>query len=124
MVDGKKRIVVVTGATRGIGRALVSRLIEIGHAVIGCGRSQAGIDELRFNIADDDYDLGPVRDAKWIIPRVTIEIPAIPEDEDRLRRILPDMAALGLDHLNLHQLMVTGGNAPQLAARGYTFLRS
>ncbi len=36
------RIVIVTGATRGIGRALRDRLVELGHTVIGCGRSQAG----------------------------------------------------------------------------------
>jgi NAD(P)-dependent dehydrogenase (short-subunit alcohol dehydrogenase family) len=46
MADGKERMVVVTGATRGIGRALVNRLVELGHTVIGCGRSQTGIDEL------------------------------------------------------------------------------
>ncbi len=40
------RIVVVTGATRGIGRALTARLVERGHTVIGCGRSQPAIDEL------------------------------------------------------------------------------
>jgi NAD(P)-dependent dehydrogenase (short-subunit alcohol dehydrogenase family) len=42
----ESRVVVVTGATRGIGRALSSRLVELGHTVLGCGRSQAGIDEL------------------------------------------------------------------------------
>lgn len=41
------RVVVVTGSTRGIGRALVARLVENGHTVVGCGRSQARIDELR-----------------------------------------------------------------------------
>lgn len=41
-----RRIVVVTGATRGIGRALTARLVERGHTVIGCGRSQHAIDEL------------------------------------------------------------------------------
>jgi NAD(P)-dependent dehydrogenase (short-subunit alcohol dehydrogenase family) len=40
------RIVVVTGATRGIGRALVNRLIEIGHTVVGCGRSRVLTAEL------------------------------------------------------------------------------
>jgi NAD(P)-dependent dehydrogenase (short-subunit alcohol dehydrogenase family) len=41
------RVVVVTGCTRGIGRALVDRLVEMGHAVVGCGRSQTPMDKLR-----------------------------------------------------------------------------
>jgi NAD(P)-dependent dehydrogenase (short-subunit alcohol dehydrogenase family) len=40
------RRIVVTGATRGIGRALTARFAELGHTVIGCGRSESGIDEL------------------------------------------------------------------------------
>jgi NAD(P)-dependent dehydrogenase (short-subunit alcohol dehydrogenase family) len=47
MGDGTPRTVVLTGATRGIGRALVGRLVELGHTVIGCGRSRSGVDELR-----------------------------------------------------------------------------
>lgn len=43
MPVAENRIVVVTGATRGIGRALVNRLAELGHTVIGCGRSQTAI---------------------------------------------------------------------------------
>jgi NAD(P)-dependent dehydrogenase (short-subunit alcohol dehydrogenase family) len=46
MADRESRIVLVTGATRGIGRALVKRLVELGHTAIGCGRSHSGIDEL------------------------------------------------------------------------------
>ena len=60
MERGKHRIVLVTGATRGIGRALAKRLLQLGHTVIGCGRSQSGVDDLsatfgqphRFNVVD------------------------------------------------------------------------
>ncbi len=41
------RVIVLTGATRGLGRALVSRFVEGGHAVLGCGRSEAHVVELR-----------------------------------------------------------------------------
>ncbi|MFT5326404.1 MAG: NAD(P)-dependent dehydrogenase (short-subunit alcohol dehydrogenase family) [Planctomycetaceae bacterium] len=40
------RVVVVTGATRGLGRAMAARLIEEGHTVVGCGRSLSGIKDL------------------------------------------------------------------------------
>ena len=37
------RLIVVTGATRGLGRALLNRLVEAGHLVLGCGRSARSI---------------------------------------------------------------------------------
>ena len=45
------RVVVVTGATRGLGRAMAARLIEGGHTVIGCGRSLSGIKDLESSTA-------------------------------------------------------------------------
>jgi NAD(P)-dependent dehydrogenase (short-subunit alcohol dehydrogenase family) len=39
--------ILLTGATRGIGRALVDRFVEHGHTVFGCGRSSAIIHALR-----------------------------------------------------------------------------
>ena len=41
------RIVVVTGATRGLGRALAERLAALGHTVCGCGRSGEAVEALR-----------------------------------------------------------------------------
>lgn len=41
------RTIVVTGATRGIGRALVEEFVRVGHVVHGCGRSGEAIDALR-----------------------------------------------------------------------------
>jgi NAD(P)-dependent dehydrogenase (short-subunit alcohol dehydrogenase family) len=43
MSSTKQRIIVLTGATRGLGRALADRLIEAGHTVLGCGRDRAQI---------------------------------------------------------------------------------
>ena len=40
------RTVVLTGATKGLGRAMTARLVEDGHTVIGCGRSLAAIKQL------------------------------------------------------------------------------
>ena len=43
---GKQRIVVLTGVTRGLGRAMAGRFIAAGHTVIGCGRSLNAIKTL------------------------------------------------------------------------------
>ena len=41
------RRIVITGATRGLGRSLVAMFAPMGHTVIGCGRSEQGVDGLR-----------------------------------------------------------------------------
>jgi NAD(P)-dependent dehydrogenase (short-subunit alcohol dehydrogenase family) len=41
------KIIVITGATRGLGRAMTEAFISEGHRVCGCGRSPRGIAELR-----------------------------------------------------------------------------
>jgi NAD(P)-dependent dehydrogenase (short-subunit alcohol dehydrogenase family) len=38
--------ILLTGCTRGIGRALVEQFVSLGHTVIGCGRSASHIAEL------------------------------------------------------------------------------
>ncbi len=40
------KFVVITGATRGLGRAMVPEFIRLGHQVVGCGRSRDVIDSL------------------------------------------------------------------------------
>lgn len=39
--------VVLTGATRGLGRAMAERLAALGHTVLGCGRSSEPVNFLR-----------------------------------------------------------------------------
>ena len=41
------KIIVITGVTHGLGRAMAAEFIERGHAVLGCGRSHGEIDLLR-----------------------------------------------------------------------------
>src|SRR5438552_1003570 len=55
-----KKFVVITGATRGLGRAMVSEFARVGHTVAGCGRSPKDIKDLtsefgephRFSVVD------------------------------------------------------------------------
>lgn len=47
MATTSPRRIVLTGVTRGLGRALAERFIELGHIVLGCGRSAAELDQLR-----------------------------------------------------------------------------
>ncbi|HNR72236.1 MAG TPA: SDR family oxidoreductase [Candidatus Paceibacterota bacterium] len=42
-----RRIVLITGATRGLGRAMTDEFIRLGHTVWGCGRSPGDLERLR-----------------------------------------------------------------------------
>jgi len=41
------KTIVLTGVTRGLGLAMAEKLIELGHKVLGCGRSRDMIEQLR-----------------------------------------------------------------------------
>jgi len=41
------KVIVITGATRGLGRALVEAFATTGHTVVGCGRSEGHVRALR-----------------------------------------------------------------------------
>jgi len=84
----------------------------------------AGLDEMRFDISADGYSLEKVKLAAGRIPTLTVEIPAIPEDYRLLRELLPELAAAGVQHLNLHQMRATPHNLPKLLDRGYTFVHA
>src|SRR5258707_1294136 len=43
----KKKIVLITGVTRGLGRAMAEKFIGLGHTVLGCGRNREWIEQLR-----------------------------------------------------------------------------
>ena len=54
--------IVVTGCTRGTGRALAEELIARGHRVLGCGRSQEAISELRAAHPDQVFEALDITD--------------------------------------------------------------
>lgn len=43
--------IVLTGCTKGLGRALVDEFLALGHTVIGCGRNPEAILNLRFAVS-------------------------------------------------------------------------
>ncbi len=88
-----------------------------------CGRLQdAGLNEIRFDLGAVRYNLKKLRLAIGRISTVTVEIPAVPEDEELLKVKMVEMAEAGVNHLNLHQMRLTPYNFGPLTERGYTFL--
>jgi len=88
-----------------------------------CNRlKDAGLDEIRFDLGAVRYNLKKLRLAVGCIPTVTVEIPAVPEDEELLKRKMVEMAEAGVNHLNLHQMRLTPYNFGPLTERDYTFL--
>ena len=82
----------------------------------------AGLNEIRFDIGATAYSLEKVKLAKGIISNVTIEIPAVPEQNERIKQLLPEMIEAGVTNLNLHQLRLTKHNVRNLSKRNYTYI--
>lgn len=51
----RSRVVVITGVTRGLGRALVDEFIRLGHRVFGCARTSDQIEALRREYPGHDF---------------------------------------------------------------------
>lgn len=83
---------------------------------------EAGLDELRFDLSARAYRLEPVRLAREVLSRVAVEIPAVPEDKERLKELLSELDEIGVNWLNVHQLFVTPFNKKHFEERGYTFI--
>ncbi len=47
------KVIVITGVSRGLGRAMVDEFVRLGHKVIGCGRSTEKIDDLNQRYGPD-----------------------------------------------------------------------
>jgi pyruvate formate-lyase activating enzyme-like uncharacterized protein len=74
---------------------------------------ELGVDEIRFNLAATGYDHPTVMEnlaaAARCISHATVEIPTIPEHAAKLLSCLADWCALGVEFLNLHELMYEPG---------------
>ena len=86
--------------------------------------AEAGLNEVRFDIGATGFRTDRIKDAIGIIPQITIEIPAIPEQKDKLKQLLPEIIQSGVTNINLHQLRLTRYNAPKLLKRNYSFIHA
>jgi NAD(P)-dependent dehydrogenase (short-subunit alcohol dehydrogenase family) len=76
-----KRIV-LTGASRGLGRAMVEGFVAQGHTVVGCARSTRAIDQLqgrheaphRFNVVDVRSDEAVERWAREVLSEGHVDL--------------------------------------------------
>lgn len=56
--------IIITGVTRGLGRALTEEFVRLGHTVIGCGRGSDGVFDLRMKHgAPHSFDVVDVSNA-------------------------------------------------------------
>jgi NAD(P)-dependent dehydrogenase (short-subunit alcohol dehydrogenase family) len=60
------KVVVLTGATRGLGRALVDRFDEAGWIVIGCGTNSKAVAELANRYSLHRFDVVDVGDSQQV----------------------------------------------------------
>lgn len=86
--------------------------------------AEEGINEVRFDIGAVNNSIEKVRLAKNIIPNITIEVPAVPEEKEQILALLPKMAEAGVTNLNLHQMRLTHHNAKNIVNRGYTIINA
>ena len=84
--------------------------------------AKENLNEIRFDIGATEYNLNKVKIAKGIIPVITIEIPCVPEEKDRIIQMLPKMVEAGVSNLNLHHLRLTHHNVNKLIERNYHIL--
>ena len=79
---------------------------------------RAGLNEIRFNPTDSDYDLTALELACKVFPYVTVEIPAIPCDEERIHDFILAIDRLGVRMLNLHELTANAVSRDEHWKRG------
>ncbi len=67
MSTADSRKILITGVTRGLGRALVEKFTALGHTVIGCGRRFEAVEAVRRELDPDPYlSLVDVLDAEAV----------------------------------------------------------
>lgn len=54
-MEVQRSTIVITGVTRGLGRAMVDEFVRLGHKVLGCARTKIGIEELIRMYPEQDF---------------------------------------------------------------------
>lgn len=81
-----------------------------------------GIGEIRFNLAAVNYDekmLKNVERAREMFQYVVVEVPSYPKQKDSLMARLEELDRIGIDQLNLQELLVTDANVHRLEGEIY-----
>jgi pyruvate formate-lyase activating enzyme-like uncharacterized protein len=81
-----------------------------------------GIEEIRFNLAATDYSeqiIENIDGAREMFKYVVVEVPSYPKQRDALLGCLEQMSRIGIDQLNLQELLVTDANVRSLEGEGY-----
>ena len=55
------KLVAITGVTRGLGRALTLGISRAGHRVVGCGRDESALQELRDSVPVGGFEVVDIR---------------------------------------------------------------
>jgi uncharacterized protein len=88
--------------------------------------AQHGLNEIRFNIAALKYDsadiLKTIELARKYLEFVAVEIPSIPDDYNKLAKVLPKLDRIGVDYLNLHEYIIVPALNQQNTPHSASFL--
>ncbi len=82
-----------------------------------------GIREIRFNLAATNYSdeiLKKVEGARKMFEYVLVEVPSYPKQKDGLLGCLEELNRIGINQLNLQELLLTDANVRSLEGEGYT----
>jgi pyruvate formate-lyase activating enzyme-like uncharacterized protein len=81
-----------------------------------------GIREIRFNLAATNYSeeiLEKIEGARQMFEYVIVEVPSYPKQQDALMGCLEVLNRIGINQLNLQELLVTDANVRSLEGEGY-----
>jgi len=81
-----------------------------------------GIEEIRFNLAATNYSeeiIEKIDAARTRFKYVVVEVPSYPKQREALTGCLEQLDRIGIDQLNLQELLVTEANVRSLEGEGY-----
>ena len=108
MAAGKT--ILITGVSRGLGRAMTEEFIRLGHTVIGCGRSEKAVADLKEQFpAPHDFSAVHLqaRLASFIGPSVAAE--------EVFASPVVDLESASLSDLKFRRAFTIGATAKTLA---------